>query len=58
LAHGQTAHPIAQRADAADDLVARHDATARVREIAVREVQVGAADAATGDVDAHLPWAR
>ena len=44
--------------DVADDLVAGNDRQLRLRQLAVDDVQVGAADGARGDLDQHLPGAR
>ena len=46
---------LADRVDAADDLVARHDRKLGVRQLAVDDMQVGAADAAGLDLNADLP---
>jgi hypothetical protein len=44
--------------DAPDDLVAGHDRQARDVDLAVEEMQVGAAHAARGDVEQQLPGTR
>ena len=53
-ADGKIAHPIAQGRHAADDLVARDDRITRLRQFAVGDVQVGAADAAGKDANQNL----
>ena len=51
---GREIDAIADRLDAADDLVAGNDRQLRIRQFAVDHVQVGAADAAGLDPHADL----
>ncbi len=48
----------ADRIDAADDLVAGHDGELRIRQFAVDDMKVGAADPASGDPHPDLPAGR
>ena len=48
------AHALADRLDAADNLMSRHDGQLRIGQFAVDDVQVGATDAAGLDPDANL----
>jgi hypothetical protein len=50
-------HVRADRADVADDLVARHAGIPRAAPFRARRVQVGVADAAIGDLDLHVACA-
>ena len=58
LAEREAADALADRRDAADDLVPRHDRQLGVLQLAIDDVQVGAADAAGGDLDQQLPRPR
>jgi len=54
LAQGETLDALAQPGHPPDDLVAGHDRQSRVLELAVHNMEVGAAHAACGDLDQHL----
>ena len=54
FAHGEPGGARSERGRRADDLVAGHDVAAVRRQVALGEVQVGAAHAAGGDPHAHL----
>ena len=57
LADAEPRDVRAQRGDGAHDFMARDDGGARVRQLAVHDVQVGAADAARVDAHQHLAGA-
>ena len=57
VAGREALRPLARAGDGADDLVARHQRQRRLAELAVEDVQVGAADAAGADRDQHLAGA-
>ena len=54
VADRDIAHAVAERLDRADDLVAEDERQCRVGQLAVDDVQVGAADAAGPHPDQHL----
>ena len=58
LPHVQVLNAGADRIDPANDLMARNNRNVRVGQFAVDDMQVGAADAACGHLDANLarPW--
>src|ERR1700678_2153792 len=53
---GLEADPLADRVNAADNLMSRHNGKLGIRQFAVDDVKVGAANAAS--LDPHANWAR